>query len=61
MNDLFPIALPNAPFVAERAQRIRDLVGTTRTCIIEVGRELIAAKGELSHGEWLPWLDVEFG
>lgn len=44
-----------------RAQRIRDLVGTARLCIIEIGRELIAAKEECEHGDWLPWLDREFG
>jgi hypothetical protein len=44
-----------------RAQRIRDLVTVTRGCIIEIGRELIAAKAEVRHGEWLQWLDREFG
>jgi len=39
---------------------IRDLVGTARTCIIEIGRELIAAKAQVAHGEWLPWLRDEF-
>jgi hypothetical protein len=51
----------SCPILAHRAQRIRDFVGTARTCIIEIGRELIAAKEELNHGEWLPWLDKEFG
>jgi hypothetical protein len=45
----------------ERARRIRDLVGVARTCIIEIGRELIAAKAEVGHGDWSPWLKVEFG
>ena len=45
----------------ERAQRIRDLVGTARVCIIEVGRELIAAKAEVGHGGWLDWIEGEFG
>ena len=53
--------MPTRSFVSDRAQRIRDLVGVARTCIIEIGRELIAAKAEVSHGEWLPWLDREFG
>lgn len=51
----FDVSLP------ERAQRIRDLVGVARTCIIEIGRELIAAKAEVGHGGWLPWLTEEFG
>jgi hypothetical protein len=32
-----------------------------RTCIIEIGRELIAAKAEIGHGGWLDWIDAEFG
>ena len=32
-----------------------------RHSIIEVGRELIAAKAEVRHGEWLTWLEQEFG
>jgi hypothetical protein len=51
----FDVSLP------ERAQRIRDLVGTARTCIIEIGRELIAAKTTVAHGDWLPWIEDEFG
>lgn len=51
----FDISLP------DRAQRIRDLVGVARSCIIEIGRELIEAKKQVAHGEWLPWLDTEFG
>lgn len=32
------------------------------TAILEIGRRLIEAKDQLSHGEWLPWLEekVEF-
>jgi hypothetical protein len=36
-------------------------VAVARHSIIEVGRELIAAKGECGHGGWLPWLESEFG
>lgn len=30
--------------------------------ILEIGRRLIEAKAQLSHGDWLPWLEekVEF-
>lgn len=44
-----------------RAQRIRELVGAARSCIIEVGRELVAAKDEVGHGNWGAWLKAEFG
>jgi hypothetical protein len=43
------------------AQRIRDLVNDARKAIIEIGNELIAAKSEMEHGEWLPWLQSNFG
>jgi hypothetical protein len=45
----------------QRAQRIRDLVRVARKAIIEIGNELIAAKGEMPHGAWLPWLQSNFG
>lgn len=63
MNEQLPIPLPisNEIGLPERAHRIRSLVNVVRGCIIEVGRELIAAKAELPHGEWLPWLEREFG
>lgn len=32
-----------------------------RVCIIEIGRELIAAKVKVGHGNWLRWLKEEFG
>ena len=44
-----------------RAERVRELVAAARCCIIEIGRELMAAKHEISHGEWLPWLTDNFG
>ena len=61
MNEQLPVQLSFDVSLPERAQRIRDLVGTARTCIIEIGRELIAARKEI-RGEkpWEDWLDVEF-
>jgi hypothetical protein len=46
-----------------RAQRIRDLVSVARGCIIEIGRELIAASesDEIKHRGWEEWLISEFG
>jgi hypothetical protein len=55
------LSFPVVPRLTERAQRIRDLVNVARVCIIEIGRELIEAKDEVAHGEWLPWLHAEFG
>lgn len=55
MNDLM-----RQEGLTERAQRIRDLVGTARTCIIEIGRELISASEEVPKGQWSSWLEMEF-
>jgi hypothetical protein len=55
-------ALPvgTAAALQQSAERIRCL-GTTQTeTIIEIGRELIAAKGRLEHGQFTSWIDAEF-
>ena len=51
------MALP----LVHRAERIRSLVSVACGRIIEIDRELIAAKSEICHGRWYPWLDAEFG
>ena len=64
MNDLFPIAPVStltAPALTDRAERIRSLVNVVRGCIVEIGRELIEAKADVGHGNWLRWLHDEFG
>jgi hypothetical protein len=61
MNQQLPVQLSFDVSLPERAQRIRELVGTARLCILEIGRELIAAKATVVHGEWLGWLKDEFG
>lgn len=47
--------------LSARADRIRDLVKVERHCIIEIGRELLAAR-ERIHSErpWEDWLQAEF-
>lgn len=54
---LNPRGVVVSPTLSERAQRIRALI---RGNIIEIGRELIAAKAEIDHGKWLSWLEDEF-
>jgi len=65
MTDLFFDELSDGELIQvnlnARAGRIRSLVNVARGCIIEIGHELIAAKAEVAHGEWLPWLETEFG
>jgi Protein of unknown function (DUF3102) len=44
-----------------RAERIRGYVNAARVCIIETGRELIAASEDVPSGQWAIWLKLEFG
>lgn len=60
MNQITLFSTPT-PALLDRAERIRNLVNVVRGSIIEIGRELIAAKAEVAHGNWLDWLDAEFG
>jgi hypothetical protein len=41
------------------ADKIRSKAETIAD-IVEIGRLLIEAKGQLDHGDWLPWLEREF-
>jgi hypothetical protein len=48
-------------FLAERAQHIREAAKRTAQGIVLIGQWLGEAKGRLKHGQWLPWLQTEFG
>jgi hypothetical protein len=47
-------------FVREAADRIRSRMMRTVKDLIEIGRDLIAVKERLGHGNFLPWIDGEF-
>jgi Protein of unknown function (DUF3102) len=47
--------------LAEHAEVIRALGKRAVHDIIEIGRRLIEAKQIAGHGNWLPWLEHEFG
>jgi hypothetical protein len=47
--------------LAEHATEIRKLRKRAVGDIIEIGKHLIAAKALAGHGNWLPWLEREFG
>jgi hypothetical protein len=47
--------------LAEHAEAIRKLGKRVVGDIIEIGRRLTDAKELVGHGNWLPWLDREFG
>jgi hypothetical protein len=48
-------------FLTERAERIRVLGKRVTGDVIEIGRLLIECRERCGHGNWLPWLDREFG
>jgi hypothetical protein len=50
-----------AAALAEHAEAIRMLGKRAIADIIEIGRRLIEAKKLCGHGNWLPWLEREFG
>src|SRR5260370_41242286 len=48
--------------LAEHANAIRKLGKRIVTDVIEIGRRLVGCRDHyLKHGEWLPWLQKEFG
>jgi hypothetical protein len=49
------------PILAEHAAEIRRLGKQTINNVIEIGRHLTEAKDIAGHGNFLPWLDREFG
>lgn len=61
MSDLLALLDGNITTLPQRADRVRSLVSVARGCIVEIGRELIEAKRDIPHGQWLPWLETEFG
>ena len=49
------------PFLAEKAAAIHQLLKRTRENIIEIGQHLVETRDHVDRGEWLAWLDAEFG
>jgi antitoxin (DNA-binding transcriptional repressor) of toxin-antitoxin stability system len=47
--------------LAEHAAEIRRLGKQTIENVVEIGRRLTECKKLVGHGNWLPWLDREFG
>jgi hypothetical protein len=48
------VTLKNQPKLDEIAERIRTRVKSALDGVIEIGRDLIAAKKIVGHGNWLP-------
>jgi hypothetical protein len=58
---LHPLAATTDPVLAEHADEIRRLGKQTVENIIEIGARLTECKHICGHGNWLPWLEREFG
>lgn len=55
-------ALPDATtLLAQHAAAIRTIGKRVVADIIEIGGRLNECKRIVGHGNWLPWLDREFG
>jgi hypothetical protein len=52
---------PETRYLAEAAVEIRRLGKQTVANVIDIGRHLVEAKKIVGHGNWLPWLEREFG
>jgi Protein of unknown function (DUF3102) len=48
-------------FVLERAERIHNLARMTATGIVQIGQYLTEVKAKLKHGQYLEWIEREFG
>jgi hypothetical protein len=49
------------PAFAQHARAIRELAKRTVEDIVAIGWHLSEVRNEANHGEWLNWLEVEFG
>jgi hypothetical protein len=54
-------AATNEMTLAQNAEAIRELGKRTIADVIEIGKRLIQSKKLCGHGNWLTWLDREFG
>lgn len=52
---------PVAVQAREAAQRIKLRLRRSAEDIIEIGRDLLAVKDRIGHGNFLPWIEAEFG
>lgn len=55
------VAAPIAIQAREAAERIKLRLRRSAEDIIEIGRDLVAVQGSIGHGNFLPWIEAEFG
>src|ERR1700738_404451 len=51
-----PSLVPN---LQAQAKLIKDMIAKTTADLIEVGRNLIAVKQQLDHGQFMDWVEIE--
>ncbi len=59
--DYTPLSAKIAEKVRASAEAIRQHLQNTLASAIKIGQELLAVKETLEHGQFLPWLQAEFG
>lgn len=59
--DYSPLEAKVAEKVRSAAEAIRQQLQNTLVSAIKIGQELLAVKETLEHGQFLPWLQAEFG
>jgi Protein of unknown function (DUF3102) len=60
-GELAVVAKERERVFAENAEEIRKLGKRVGRDVIEIGRRLTGMKKLCGHGNWLPWLEREFG
>jgi DUF3102 family protein len=58
---IIPVDPDNERTLARHATEIRRLGKRAVSDVIEIGRLLVESKKLAGHGNWLPWLEKEFG
>jgi hypothetical protein len=61
MSTILEVTAQPGSYLANHAEKIRELLKRTGTDIVEIGNLLIECKKIAGHGHWLPWLKQEFG
>ncbi len=59
--DYSPLEAQVAEQVKSSAETIRQQLRNTLESAVKIGQELLAVKEALPHGQFLPWLQAEFG
>lgn len=59
--DYGQLALDVRAEVQEHTRRLHELERRTGEGIIEIGQHLIAVKAAVGHGQFLDWVEIEFG